>query len=92
MTKDQALFLVEALQEEDIEAEHREGYNGRGMYSKTTHGVVTKNVGDLLGAALRKIIMIFEDDGGFPEDKDNIPSFEDFEPKTDSMGLSVIIY
>ncbi len=87
MTEEQAKFFVEACEDEDIEVDHREGYSGRGMYGKETHGIVIENIGLLLGAAMRKM----SDDptcrSGWVEDLWDV-----FEPRIDSMGLQTIIY
>lgn len=84
MTKEQANFLVETIENSGNEAEIRDDYSGRGMFGKSTYGVVTKiNPANLLGVALTHI----KDSLDCIED---IPDFGDL--RTDSMGLSTIIY
>ncbi len=82
MTKERAEFLVDAMQEEGLGAELREGYSGRGMCGRETFAVVADSLGDMLGAALRAA----------SSDPDAIPDFDSFSPAVDSMGRRIVVY
>jgi len=76
--------LVELLEDRGEDASLREDYSGRGMYGRSTAGVVCDGIGTLLKAVLEDAHLFVED--GSPM-YDRISSFS-----TDSMGYSTIIY
>lgn len=81
MDRELAEAIVEAIENNGGEAELREDYSGRGMYGKTTTGVVFD--GDLVSAIINNADLFVEDDD---------PKFETRSLCEDSMGLSRIIY
>ena len=76
--------LVEILEDRGEEASLYEAYSGRGMYGRTTAGVVCDGLGTLLQVVIEDAPQFVEDD--YPM-FDNISGFN-----TDSMGMSTIIY
>lgn len=85
MTKDQAQFLVTALENNsngESRAELYEGYSGRGMYGDKTTGVVFSRFGELLEAALVEA----------KENSEELPDFEGADIRQDSLGMDIIIY
>jgi len=85
MTKEQAEFVAQLLEDDDCEAEVREEYSGRGMYSRTTAGVVTDaDIADILRILWERVRDGYIEDSDFPEAPNNL--------RTDSMGRRTIIY
>jgi len=83
MTKEQANFFKDALDNDDIyPVEIRDNYSGRGMYGKTTFAIVTDSVSDLIPALLRQA----------QEDPESMPDFSIFKLRQDNMGLGVVLY
>lgn len=81
MTKDLALFLLEAAEYCGNDGKIRDDYSGRGMMGKTTYGIVVDSPVLLLADVLEYI----------RENRDvNMPDIENF--KTDNMGKQIIIY
>jgi hypothetical protein len=87
MEKDLAEKLVEMLNDEGDEAAVYEGYSGRGMYGKTTTGVVCSNFGMLLAVCICHADELVDDTDGLAE-----VLFSPTEFSTDSMGTDLIIY
>lgn len=88
MDKELAEKLVEMLNNEGDEAEVYEGYSGRGMYGKTTTGVVCDGLGLLLTICIcRADELVVNDAENYPS-----PMFSPTEFSTDSMGQDTIIY
>lgn len=86
-----AQAIIEAAETNSFEMELREGYSGRGMFGKTTVGIVYKNLGDLLTATAEAAVELYRKD-----QEDNGSRFDkfivDIPDNTDSMGLDSIIY
>jgi hypothetical protein len=79
MKQEVAEYLVDACQFNGIDAEIREDYSGRGMFGKTTHGVVVND--SSMSSVLSAVINYGNDDGI------EVNGFD-----TDSMGMGFIIY
>ena len=87
MTKEQANFLVRATEYAgNQEIDLRDSYSGRGMYGKTTYGVVVSSL-PMLFVDTIQYIKEFGEDSKFIEE---IPDFDDF--RTDNMARDIIIY
>lgn len=83
MTKEQANFFKEALDNDDVyPVETRDDYSGRAMYGKTTCAVVIDGVSDLIPALLRQA----------QEDPASMPDFSVFKLRQDNMGLGIVLY
>jgi len=84
MEKELAEKIVEAIENNGGEAHVREGYSGRGMYGKSTYGVVVDD-GDIVSSII-SCANLFVD--GYEN-----PIF-DFPEKirSDNMGLGMIYY
>lgn len=81
--------IVEAIENNDGEARIYENYSGRGMYGKTTTGVVVEN-GDLVSSIIlcaELFIITDTTDDELLEAIENITQF-----KSDHMGLGTIYY
>lgn len=83
MTKEQAEFIVNALEYDGQEAELYEGYSGRGMMGKETWGVVFEHE-----AILFTSVMTYLKEN--PELVRQIPDFE--KVQADNMGRQIIWY
>lgn len=83
MQLEAAQFLIDAANYAGIEAEIYENYSGRGMRGESTAGVVVENPIALLGAAIE-----YAAEG---DDRD-LSGWDLHKLKTDSMGLSSILY
>ena len=86
MEKRVAEFLVDLLESSGKEARLYEGYSGRGMYGKTTTGVVLESFSDLAESMWENSHRIAHaiDSGDLPECIDGFAK--------DSMGYDTIIY
>lgn len=73
------------------EFEVRENYSGRYMYDKVCIGFVSNNVLFIHGA-LTAILAEIERDADNEGEDYTQPSWYDFQPVTDSMGLESIVY
>lgn len=83
MTKEQANFFKEALDNDDIyPVEIRDDYSGRAMYGETTFAIITDSICELIPSLLRQA----------QEDPDSMPDFSDFNLQQDSMGLGIVLY
>ena len=94
MTKELAEFLKEASENAGNECEIYETYSGRGMFGRTTCGVVVDSVGQLLSDVLGYVSeCIGEDDEGNPVhwDGGKFPD-EVGEFRTDNMAMQTIVY
>ena len=102
MTEEQANKMVEVVEQSGYDCDIREDYSGRGMYGRTTYGVVCKvgprEVKDLL---VEHFIEEREmDDDDFDrDDYDEEELYEEMSEhelfpslRSDTMGLSVIYY
>jgi hypothetical protein len=87
MEKALAEKLVEVLNNEGHEAEVHEGYSGRGMYGKTTYGVVCNSIGTLLSIVICHADSFCVDEEAWP-----MAYFQPEDFSTDSMGRDTIIY
>lgn len=76
--------LVELLEDSGEEASLYEEYSGRCMYGRTTAGVVCHGMGDILKVVIENADQFVEDD--YPM-HDTVGTF-----RTDSMGMSTIVY
>ena len=72
-----------AMNNADRPSELHENYSGRGMYGKTTTGLVVNSVGEVLQTII-ECAMLSEDDEPIFEIMDKI--------NIDSFGLDTIIY
>lgn len=83
MTKEQAEFIVNALEYDGQEGELYEGYSGRGMMGKETCGVVFEHESILFTS-----VMTYLKEN--PEMVRQIPDFEKI--RSDNMGPEIIWY
>jgi len=83
MTKEQANWLYEAMENEGMECSIMPDYSGRCMYGKTTYAISCDNVLDLMVAAIREALEGSEEDSEI---------FERWHPSMDQLGLGVVIY
>jgi len=86
MEKELAKKLVSACTEFDVEATIREDYSGRGMYNRTTTGVIIEaNNFSIISVVIGCADMFI--------DKNGEPLFEDCEDiNSDNMGNRMIYY
>jgi hypothetical protein len=86
--------LVQVLEDEGIEADLRESYNGRGMFDKTTAGVVLQegDVADVLMAVINNSTSFIAEEDEQVEFYDLAERFVVHKLRTDSMGKGMIIY
>lgn len=89
MTRTTADLLCDALDFLGVEHDRRDDYSGRGMYGKTTVGLVVKDVMALAGGIARAAYVL-----GSDEECDAAADFwhEVGRFKTDDMGLDTIVY
>lgn len=73
------------------EFEVRENYSGRGMYEKECLGFVSSNVLNIHGTLTATLAETERDCDAAGEYYDG-PSWYDFNPRSDSMGLDFIVY
>ncbi len=83
MTKEQAEFIVNALDYDGQDGELYEGYSGRGMMGKETWGVVFEHESILFTA-----LMTYLKEN--PELTRQIPDFDKI--RADNMGRQIIWY
>lgn len=83
MTKEEAEFIAEALNEAGEEYDLREGYCGRSMYGKETFGIVVSDIGSVIKAVAEHA----HDLGMSGED---IPPMSRY--RLDAMATDTIIY
>lgn len=88
MTKEQAEFIEKAYDYMGEEIDVRSDYSGRGMFGKSTYGIVIQNPADMLCIVMQYIKE--ELIGGGEDLYDIIPDFGRF--KLDNMGLRTIAY
>ena len=87
MKLEEAQFIVDACEENGLDASLREAYSGRCMYGSTTAGVVVQGgVASIIPCLMQQARELAATDSA-----DEIPDFYD-EIRTDSMGLGTIIY
>jgi gamma-glutamyltranspeptidase len=94
MKESTAKALDKALDEIGLEHEYREDYSGRGMFGKTTHGIVVDKWGDLLAAVASVAADIgttYGHEMGTTESPDEFIE-EMRKIRWDSMGHSMIVY
>lgn len=87
MDMELAEMIIEAMENNGYDAELRSDYSGRGMYGKSTHGVIIECG---IGAAMAAIINnadIFVDAWGNPFFDKSIELI-----RSDNMGLGNILY
>lgn len=86
MDMELAEMIIEAMENNGHEAELRSDYSGRGMYGKSTHGVVIEcGIGIAMAAVISNADIFVDDDDGEP-----IFVIESI--RSDSMGLGTILY
>lgn len=86
MDMELAEMIIEAIENNGMDAELRSDYLGRGMYGKSTHGIVTEcEIGEIMAAVINNADIFVEDEE---------PIFGKFIEliRSDSMGLSNILY
>ncbi len=80
-----AQAMQEAMTDCGYSCEIREGYSGRGMYGGETTGIVIDNITQLLESLIEAAYVLVDEDEG--------PIFDvTGDIRTDSMGLSMIVY
>ena len=85
--------LVQVLEDEGIEARLEESYSGRGMYGKTTAGVVLEgDAGDIIRAIINNATCFIKEEEEPVEFFDLSERFSIGNLRQDSMGLGMIIY
>ena len=93
MDRKLAETLVQALEDEGIDAELREDYSGRGMYGKTTAGVVFDgDIGGVLQAVINNATCFIQEEVEPVDFFDVCERFGVGNLRTDGMGLQTIIY
>lgn len=98
MKKETADLVCAALDESGVEYTRRDDYSGRGMYGKTTVGIVVGGMGTFVGAAVRAAFAMGQADSTRYGDAEPPIDPEDFareiaRVRTDNMGRSdVIVY
>jgi ABC-type transport system substrate-binding protein len=94
MKLDIAEMIVEQLQNMGIEAELRNDYSGRYMFSKTTAGIVTSLTNaPMIGFALALALANNADDpDNAVEDLNNFDAANELPQKYDNMGRDMIFY
>ena len=92
MTKEMAEFLKSASEHAGNECDVHEEYSGRGMYGKTTHGVVVDSMSQLLSDVIDYVrANIGEaEDGTLMWDGGVIPAPDSF--LSDNMATQIIVY
>lgn len=86
MDMELAEMIIEAMENNGLTGELRSDYSGRGMYGKSTHGIVTEcGIGEVTAAVINNADIFVEDEE---------PIFDKFIEliRSDSMGLSDILY
>lgn len=85
MTQTQAQFLVKVTEDcGNQEIDLRDSYSGRGMYDRTTHGVVVNSVNVLLADCINYLRQASD------EVLEEVPNFQKF--SQDNMGMNTILY
>ena len=87
MDMELAEMIIEAMENNGMDAELRSDYSGRGMYGKSTHGIVIEDgIGNVMAAIINNADIFVDEDGD--------PIFSGFIEliRSDSMGLSNILY
>lgn len=86
--------LVQVLDDEGIEADLRESYNGRGMFDKTTAGVVLREgtMADVVMAVINNATCFVAEEAEPVEFFDLSEMFTVKNFRTDSMGRGIILY
>lgn len=93
MNRELAEALVQALEDEGIDAELREDYSGRGMYGKTTAGVVFDgDIGGVLQAVINNATCFIQEEDEPVDFFDLCERFSVGNLRTDGMGLQTILY
>jgi hypothetical protein len=87
MKVEHAQLLMQAAEEEHIDAVAHDDYSGRGMYGKTTAAVVVPDVPCLM-AMVGRAVLAAQRDNGDPDDF--IEATRSF--RTDSLGMDMIVY
>lgn len=84
MTKEQCDFVCEALECCEMEHSRYDSYSGRGMYGKTTYGVVVSHPLDIASAVVGYMKGLCE------SELKTIPQLDDL--RMDNMARDYIIY
>ena len=87
MDMELAEMIIEAIENNGMDAELRSDYSGRGMYGKTTHRIVIEDgVGNVMAAIINNADIFVDEDGD--------PVFARFIEciRSDNMGLGNILY
>lgn len=99
MLLETAKLIVASAEDMGYEIELRESYSGRGMYGKTTVGIVCDSLGDFVGAVAQAAANLADAETRAMHNdvESNGMSTDDFISdvsaiSTDSMGRSMIIY
>jgi hypothetical protein len=78
--------IEDQLEDWDQSFETRRDYSGRGMYGSSCIGFVTS---DPMGLAMALTVVLIELQS---QDIADVPDWSDLTVRTDSMGLSTILY
>lgn len=89
MKAEVARQLYLAAQELEVSCEWRESYSGRGMYGKSTSGVVVEQVTDIAQIAAHAAYLLCEQ-GKMEEAEDLVDELDALQ--VDNMGLQFIVY
>lgn len=94
MLLETAKLIVVAAEDIGYEIQLRESYSGRGMYGKTTSGIVCDNLGDFVGAVAQAAANLADAETHVESEGMSTDDFiSDVSAiSTDSMGRSIIIY
>jgi hypothetical protein len=86
--------LVQVCEDEGLDVSLRESYNGRGMYDKTTAGVVINggDVQDILIAVINNATCFIAEENDPVEFFDLSEMFTVHNLRVDNMGKGIILY
>jgi len=85
MTKEQAEFLVEALQDDGCQGDIIPEYSGKGMYGKTTFAVTCDSIQDMIACAVQRAMMEVPTE-------ENVSLFDGVDFALDQLGLGYVVY
>lgn len=91
MVKIDSRFLIDLIEQSDVEAEEARSYSGRGMYGRECVGLVVSNVFSAVAALYSGLSRVVADEIDL---EDYLEALSDVirETRQDGMGLDHIIY
>lgn len=91
MKLENAQRIVKAAEDMGLDVTLREGYSGRGMYGKTTAGVIGCH-GDIIKSIAYAAAQLGSEAARFEDDDSDADFIEDMDLSMDNMGLDYIFY